>query len=196
MIDLPNGEAASAAEFVNEFALVAYVPDPLGSYLDETRKSLAPWMQPGRSHLTLLQPRPLLRDPIEVWSDLRGAAAVRSAVEIEATTIEVFPETGVVYVDIGRGTSELRRMHESLNANGAFFSEPYPFHPHITLAQGVEPKNLGPVRERAAEIWSEYTDERQFLIDRLYFVQNTMVNLWMDLYWVDLPSADASRRFV
>ncbi len=176
----------SATDRLNEYAVVIYVPEPLGLYLDNMRKELAPWMAPGRSHVTVLQPRPLSSGVSEVWEDICESASNFRAFEIDATSVEVFETTGVLYLALDRGVSDLERMHRSLNANGASFPEPFPFHPHITLAQGVAEADHETVLERARSLWRDYDGVRSFRADRFHFVQNTAVNLWIDLETIRL----------
>ena len=171
----------NATEPLNEYAVVCYVPEPLGPYLDSVRRELAPWMPPGRSHVTVLQPRPLQSDVTEVRKTLHESVSTLRAFEIAPSSVGIFETTGVVYLGVERGVSELERIHQTLNSNGASYPEPFPFHPHITLAQGVKKGDQEAVLERAKALWAEYTGERTFAVDTFYFVQNTVVDLWIDL---------------
>jgi 2'-5' RNA ligase len=182
----------TATDRLNEYAVVTYVPEPLGLYLDNVRKELAPWMTPGRSHVTVLQPRPISSDVTEVWEDIRESASTFRAFEIGTTSVEVFETTGVIYLGLDHGVSHLERMHRSLNANGAEFPEPFPFHPHITLAQGIAEADYETVLERARSLWRDYAGERSFRADRFHFVQNTAVNLWIDLETIRLDQPSES----
>ena len=75
----------------------------------------------------------------------------------------------------------LDSLHRKLSTDSLEFDEPFPFHPHITLAQNFD---LGTVAERfeiANASWNSYAGPREFLLDRVVFVQNTENNCWMDL---------------
>ena len=50
-------------------------------------------------------------------------------------TIEVFPQTDVIYIEIGAGAAELYSLHFAMNSSALDFQEPFAYHPHITLAQ-------------------------------------------------------------
>lgn len=171
----------TATERLNEYALITYVPAPLGPYLDNMRRELAPWMRPGRSHVTVLQPRPISSGAFEVCENIRESVSKVQAFEIGTSGVEVFENTGVIYLALDRGGSILERMHRSLNVNGVKFPEPFPFHPHITLAQGVAEADWKIVLERAKTLWSDYAGVRSFRVDAFHFVQNTAVSLWIDL---------------
>ena len=61
---------------LNIFALVIYIPDPLGGFLDDLRRELTPGCNP-HAHISVLPPRPLNVD----WRVASGdARAVLEAV--------------------------------------------------------------------------------------------------------------------
>ena len=72
----PNGghSRAPIEERLNVFALVIYIPDPLGRFLDDLRKELVPDYQP-HAHVSVLPPRTLAVE----WK--RAAGQVRDILE-------------------------------------------------------------------------------------------------------------------
>ena len=50
-----------AEQRLNVFALVIYIPDPLGRFLDDLRRELVPGCNP-HAHVSVLPPRPLAVD--------------------------------------------------------------------------------------------------------------------------------------
>jgi 2'-5' RNA ligase len=176
-----------AGELLNVFALVIYIPDPLGTFLDTLRKELVPQYNP-HAHISVLPPRPLAV-PWQTASDEAEALAANwTPFEIELTGVAVFPLTGVIYIEIGGGTGELRRMHAAMNTTSLAFQEPFAYHPHITLAQELPLGNVAEVRELAAQRWKDYTGRRSFCAERAVFVQNTLSNCWIDLAEYSLGS--------
>ena len=102
------------------YALVAYIPGPLGDFLDQLRASLsAGKAAAGRAHVTLLPPRRLAGDPQSIAAMLRSQAKAMIALEIEAGAIATFAATNVVYLEIGQGHEALHHMHAVFSANGA-----------------------------------------------------------------------------
>ncbi|HEY2018971.1 MAG TPA: 2'-5' RNA ligase family protein, partial [Bryobacteraceae bacterium] len=99
----------------------------------------------------------------------------------------------VLYLEVGAGASELRRMHAAMNSEALEFEEPFPYHPHVTLAQEVPHENVAEMRDLACRRWAEYPGKRVFRADRAVFVQNTMDNCWLDLAEYSL-GARLSRR--
>ena len=85
---------------LNCFALVTYIPNPLGEFLDDLRKELVPGCKP-HAHVTILPPRPIGSDAASAAQTLSPLVSEFSPFEIDAARIEVFPVTDVVYVGIG-----------------------------------------------------------------------------------------------
>src|SRR5688572_7996670 len=104
----------NGAERVNSFALVTYLPEPLGSYLNAIREELVPDCN-VYTHVTVLPPRPLKGSAEGAWQRIVSEARETPLFQIETTQVEIFAETSVIYLGIGDGGSELRRMHERLN---------------------------------------------------------------------------------
>jgi hypothetical protein len=173
------------------YALVIYLPPPLGSFLDALRLEMVPGCSP-HAHVSVLPPRPLPLAPEEGIAESRRIVAGFPPFHIELGRIEVFPHTEVIYISVEKGTEQLRRMHEALNQGGLAFQEPFAYHPHITLAQELEPGQAGPLLELAARRWREFQGERTFRADRAVFVRNTHGRLWTDLADGPLQAADTS----
>jgi 2'-5' RNA ligase len=91
-------------------------------------------------------------------------------------------------VSLGQGLSELERMHSATNIGQLEFQEPFPYHPHITVAHEIEPDFVAIAAEIARSRWREYADTRSFTVDRLTFVQNSLENRWLDLSGCALSS--------
>src|ERR1035438_4772117 len=106
----PNGmlSRVPAEERLNVFALVIYIPDPLGRFLDDLRRELAPHPNP-HAHVTVLPPRPLA-----AAGQARALTEGWAPFEIELAGLQIFPVTNVIYIQIGAGAEELWRMHAAM----------------------------------------------------------------------------------
>lgn len=165
---------------VNQFALVSYIPDPLGKFLDLLRLRLAPDCRP-HAHVTVLPPRSL-QGPVEnAESELRQSAAQFHPFEIKLGSVEIFKSTQVIYIEVEQGERELREMHQQLNHGAVYFVEPYDFHPHITLAQNLAQDRVQEILKSARQFWSEWDGMLTVPVEELSFVQNTESNVWLDL---------------
>ncbi len=180
-----------AGDRVNLYGLVSYLPDPLGPFLDQMRRELVPACF-AQSHLSVLPPRSLTCPVEAAHQQLTEALQDLSAFEVELQDVEVFDHTFVIYLGVGRGSDQLRAMHDRLNLKSLAFDEPHSFHPHITLAQNFELQQLDRLTRVAKTIWDEYSHPRTFTVDRLTFVQNTNNDRWLDLEEFALLPANAS----
>src|SRR6266568_5456909 len=88
-------------ERLNVFALVIYIPDPLGRFLDDLRRELVPGCNP-HAHVSLLPPRPLGVDWQVAGEQVRTSAENRPAFEITLERVRIFPVTNVIYIDLGK----------------------------------------------------------------------------------------------
>jgi 2'-5' RNA ligase len=178
----PNGELVRipAEQRLNVYALVIYVPDPLGRFLDDLRRQLVPGCNP-HAHVSVLPPRPLGVDWQVASEHVRACAGNWTPFDIVLERIRIFPVTNVIYLELGQGTSEMFRIHEAMNSQVLEFEEPFVYHPHITLAQEIPPGDVAAVYQRARELWDAYTGPRGFRAERTAFVQNTLGNCWIDL---------------
>jgi 2'-5' RNA ligase len=165
---------------LNVFALVIYIPEPLGLFLDDLRRELAPASNP-HAHVSVLPPRPLAVGWQAASVQARALTEAWAPFEIQLTGLQVFPVTNVIYLEIGAGGAELRRMNAAMNTGDLEFEEPFPYHPHVTLAQEIPQPEVRAIHELARRRWEEYRGSCVFRAERTVFVQNTLDNCWLDL---------------
>jgi 2'-5' RNA ligase len=162
------------------FALVDYLPEPLGEYLDALRAELVPGCR-LQSHVTVLPPRALSAPDEALVEELRARLKREAVFEIRVGDVEVFESTNVIYLDLRQGREEIERLHRTLSAGLFAYDEPFTFHPHITLAQQVCGEELPEKLALARRRWAEYPHSRQFTLDHLTFVQNVDPSYWRTL---------------
>lgn len=176
----PMWTCQMASELVNSFALVAYVPGALGEFLDRLRQELVPGCS-FRSHVTLLPPRPLPAEVQDAVDQIDRQLAEVSSFALELGDVAVFPATSVIYLNVRQGSDLLRGTHAMMNTGSLAYREPYPFHPHVTLAQGFPVEQLPELAELACRRWHEWRLTRAFSVEVLNFVQRTVDNNWINL---------------
>lgn len=165
---------------INSFSLVAYVPQPLAGFIERLRQEVQPGCT-ARSHLTFLPPRPL-EIPLErVRNQLEAGLRNQNAFRVELFEVRVFPISQVVYLSVKDGWAEANRIHEVLHCGDLGCNECFEYHPHVTLAQDLDPGNIAAAVESAARRWKEYSGRRDFLVDHLTLVQNTIESRWTTL---------------
>jgi len=165
---------------INLFSLVTYLPDPLAGFIDRLRDELVPGCC-LRAHITLLPPRPLVESPEAASRHIREVLRRVPPFEVLLDQVHIFTVSSVVYLELAAGGEKLRQLHDALNSGAAAFQEPFPYHPHVTLAQQISPDQVPGVYEHARYRWAEYKHGHSFLVDRATFVQAINLYRWVDL---------------
>ena len=96
------------------FALVAYIPEPLGAFLNSLRRAL-PGDDNPQAHITVLPPRPLKAGVDLVSREAQAILSGFSPFFVELSDVKVFPETNILYLDIASGNEALHALHDALN---------------------------------------------------------------------------------
>jgi 2'-5' RNA ligase len=159
---------------------VSYIPEPLAQFLDRLRQELVPNCF-LRAHITILPPRPSTTTPEVAWGQLCEAARQFRPFDIELKAVQVFPISDVIYISVGEGEEQLREMHSALNIGGLQYAEPFPFHPHVTLAQELKCDELDELAQVARRRWEEFKFDHVFHVDTITFVQSANRKKWNDL---------------
>ncbi|HTS66624.1 MAG TPA: 2'-5' RNA ligase family protein [Candidatus Acidoferrales bacterium] len=162
------------------YALVIYLPDPLGRFLDDLRRELVPGCNP-HAHVSVLPPRTLKVDWQLAGEQVRECATEWAPFDVELGGLRMFPVTNVIYLELARGADELRRMHAMANSRALESAEPFQYHPHITVAQELDPDEVDTVNQLAHKRWQAFTGPRGFRADHTTFVRNTAGDCWTDL---------------
>jgi 2'-5' RNA ligase len=162
---------------VTQYALVAYIPEPLGGFLTRLRTELVPASR-LMAHVTVLPPRVLTASAAAVSRHLEIRLRHMRAFDLEAGGIEIFPLTSVIFLSLIGGRGIVEDLHEELNRGTLEADEAFEFHPHITLAQQVPPDEVLCIYDRARTRWDQWGRSRQFQVDTLTFVQNVGGTGW------------------
>jgi 2'-5' RNA ligase len=177
---LPDGDGQPGEQTLGQFALVSYIPDPLARFLDDLRTELTPGCNP-RAHVTILPPRPLhnnVKDTVQlIVEECRNIPPF----PVEPGDIQVFEESYVVYLEIAKGIGELREFYRLLNRGPLEYQENFLYHPHITIAQNIEPDQAPRLASKARGKWAEYYGPRGFVVCSLSFVQHVAPSIWTDV---------------
>lgn len=162
-----------------QFALVSYIPEPLGSFIYTLRGALPGDGNP-QAHVTILPPRPLL---VPVDSASEQALKVLSnfpAFEIELSTVQRFPETNFLYLDVAYGNSLVHDLHAALNTGDLACAEEFEFRPHLTLGGPIPETDLKAREDQAQIAWLGTGHSRRFTLDEVVFLWLNPANLQGD----------------
>ena len=165
---------------VNSFALVTYVPEPLAGFIEGFRQEVQPGCM-ARSHITFLPPRPLDIPMNEIRTQIEADLRSETAFRVKLVEVKVFEVSNVIHLSVGAGSQEARRIHESLQRGRLESKEGFEYHPHVTLAKDLDPVAVSAVADLAQRRWREYKGTREFLVQNITLVQNTIEDRWTNL---------------
>ena len=165
---------------INSFSLVAYLPEPLAGLVDTLRREVQPGCT-ARGHVTLLPPRPIQAPVEHACAEIAAVLETEFTFDVHLGKVCVFPASRVVHLSVGDGSSTLIRLHRVLNRGAFEHLEMFYYHPHVTLAQGLESDAVVKATEIATARWQGYEGKRSFAVERVTLVQNTEQNNWQNL---------------
>jgi 2'-5' RNA ligase len=176
-----------------DYALVAYVSNPIGEFVESLRREFQPEHAHLPAHLTLLPPRPLRgteQQAVELIERLCGAV---QPFEVTMGDVETFaPVTPTVFIRVAHAAYRMRELHEKLDAGALKFEEPWPYMPHLTVFRFDELERARQGFEAASQRWSKYHGTRRILIDSVTFVRQVAPHHWEDLVPIPLGRRLAS----
>lgn len=168
-------------------ALVSYLSGPLARFLDSLRLELTPDSRP-RAHVTILSPRQLTIPVDSIMERIEEVCSGCPPFEAKLGDVQIFPGSNVLYVDLIRGGEHLCALHERLNTGILTSESGYSYHPHATVAQGLEADEARRLLPHARRLWAEFPGSRRFEIDALSLVREDSYQRWSDL--VRIPIAE------
>lgn len=174
------------------YAVVAYVRDPVGIFVEELRRELHPAHTHADAHVTILPPRPLIGSEQAALDSLSEVCRSAQPFEIAMGDVETFiPVTPTVFLRVARGAYRMRELHDKLNHGGLEFKEPWPYMPHLTIAKMDTIDEARKLLEVSRQRWSTYQDTRTVRVNSLTLVKGSGER-WLDLAKVALSAASAT----
>jgi 2'-5' RNA ligase len=177
------------------YALVAYVKNQVGEFVENLRKELHPELPHLAAHVTLLPPRCLQGTEAQAVETLETLCRQFEPFEVSLGEIETFiPVTPTVFVRVAHAAYRMRELHDLLNVNGLATSEQWPYMPHLTIVKmGAEDQAQHAYR-MARTRWAEYEGSRCIEVRNLTFVREGGDSRWIDLASIPLGSQRAAAR--
>jgi 2'-5' RNA ligase len=177
------------------YALVAYVKNQVGEFVENLRRELHPELPHLAAHVTLLPPRCLQGTEAEALSMLQERCRQFEPFEVSLGEVETFiPVTPTVFVRVAHAAYRMRELHDLLNADGLATREEWPYMPHLTIVKmGAEDQAQHAYR-MARTRWAEYEGSRCIEVRDLSFVREEAAYKWIDLAAIPLGSQRAVAR--
>jgi len=175
------------------YALVAYLRNAAGEFVESLRRDLHPDLPHLAAHLTILPPRPLHGSEQSAIHILERICGEEEPFTVTLGSVETFcPVTPTVYIRV-ENASRMSELHTKLNTEVLQFKEEWPYIPHLTIAKMGEEPQARVAGEVARERWSHYQGPRRILLEKLTFVREDAQNHWTDLAPVLLGRSLVSR---
>jgi 2'-5' RNA ligase len=194
------------------YALVAYVKNQAGEFVENLRRELHPDLPHLAAHLTILPPRPLFGTENEALQALERVCGEEEPFEVTLGSMETFiPVTPTLYIRVESGADRMTALHRKLNTEALAFKEEWPYIPHLTIAKMNAEQPAQNAFRIACKRWAEYSGSRRMLLEKLIFVREDMVREDMvenvrnageqvrrnlGDCWIDLAPVPLGRRLV
>jgi 2'-5' RNA ligase len=186
------------------YALVAYLNNPTGEFVENLRRELHPDLPHLAAHLTILPPRPLQGTESEALQVLDRICGHEEPFEVTLGDVGSFaPITPTVYIRVDVAAARMSALHCKLDTEALAFREEWPYTPHLTIVKmGGEPAAQSAF-ETARARWSKFSGSRRILLERLTFVREDVRDDGhqgtpepIPSCWVDLASVILGRSLV
>jgi 2'-5' RNA ligase len=171
----------------HRYALVAYVRNPVGEFVESLRKELHPELPHLAAHVTLLPPRFLAGTESAALEKMEELCKEVEPFEVSLGEVETFiPVTPTVFIRVAHAAYRMRELHDRLNVNALACHEEWPYMPHLTIVKmGAEDQAQHAYRV-ARTRWAEFDESRCIEVRDLTFVREEGQNQWADLAEIPL----------
>ena len=104
------------------YALVAYLKNPAGGFVENLRRELHPDLPHLAAHLSILPPRPLHGSESSALQVLERICGNEEPFEVTLGDVETFiPVTPTVYIRVQGGATRMIELHSKLNTEALAF---------------------------------------------------------------------------
>src|SRR6266436_1986892 len=106
------------------YALVAYVKNPIGEFVESLRTELHPELPHLAAHVTLLPPRFLSGTESDAIEAVEKVCTEVEPFEVSLGEVETFiPVAPTVFIRVAHAAYRMRELHDLLNVNGLACNE-------------------------------------------------------------------------
>jgi len=169
------------------YALVAYVRNPVGEFVENLRRELHPALPHLAAHVTILPPRHLQASESSALEILEVHCSKVEPFEITLGDVETFtPITPTIFIRVERAAYRMRELHDRLNTKMLSSHEEWPYMPHLTIVKMAAEEQAQRALAVARDRWADYPGTRRIRVEELTFVREAQENCWVDLAPVPL----------
>lgn len=176
------------------YALVAYVRNSVGEFVQNLRQELHPDLPHLPAHLTILPPRYLRGSELSALETLEDICSGVEPFEVVLGEAETFvPVTPTVFIRVAHAAYRMRELHDRLNTQALKCEEEWPYMPHLTIVKLATEAQAQQAYIVARDRWAEYQGSRRISVRELTFVREEDNNRWTDLAGVPLGRSLVNR---
>jgi 2'-5' RNA ligase len=147
------------------YALVAYVKNAVGDFVQNLRQELHPDVPHLPAHLTILPPRQLHGSELSALETLEEICSRVEPFEVVLGEAETFvPVTPTVFIRVAHAAYRMRELHDRLNSQALEAEEEWPYMPHLTIIKVADEEQAQKAYIIARDRWAEYRGSRRISI--------------------------------
>jgi 2'-5' RNA ligase len=178
----------------SRYALVTYVRNPIGQFVEQLRRELHPTIAHMAAHLTILPPRELAGTEAAALEFLGEACSRIVPFSVELGDVDTFlPTTPTVFIQVKRAAYRMRELHDQLSGKGLRCHENWPYIPHMTILKTDDDEQARAACAMAQERWAQYPGKRLVMVEQLMFVRESL-GCWEDLAPLPLGRGQLSSK--
>jgi 2'-5' RNA ligase len=169
------------------YALVAYVRNAVGEFVENLRQELHPDLPHLPAHLTILPPRRLQGGEVSALQTVEDICSEAERFEVTLGDVETFvPVTPTVFIRVAHAAYRMRELHDRLNTGTLAAEEEWPYMPHLTIAKISTEALAEQAYIVARDRWAQFVGSRCVQVSELTFVREEEQNRWVDLAGIPL----------
>src|SRR5215469_11772709 len=177
------------------YALVAYVKNDVGEFVERLRKELHPELPHLATHVTVLPPRCLHGSESAALENLEQYCKQVEPFEVSLGEVETFiPVTPTVFIRVAHAAYRMRELHDLLNTGGLTGNEEWPYMPHLTIVKMGAEEQAQYAYRVARTRWADFEGYRSIDICDLTFVREEGPYRWIDVAGIPLGSNNRARH--
>ncbi len=180
--------------FSPRYALVTYVRNPVGEFVEQLRRELHPTIAHMAAHLTILPPRELVGNEASALEFLEEACGRVVPFTVELGDVETFlPTTPTVFIELKRAAYRMRELHDQLGCVELRCEEDWPYIPHLTIMKTETDEQARTALTLARQRWAQFPGKREVRVEELMFVREDG-GRWRDVAPVPLGRGQLSSK--
>ena len=178
----------------SRYALVTYIRNPVGEFVEQLRRELHPSTVHLATHLSILPPRELTGSEAAALEFLEDACSRVVPFSVDLGDVETFlPTTPTVYIEVKQAAYRMRELHDQLCGRGLRCEESWPYIPHLTIVKTERDEQARAAYVMARERWARFPGKRQVHVEELMFVREEN-GRWQDVALVPLGRGQLSSK--